>query len=93
MKKRVDLRDSSKLDPMISTLFFCALCALGRRCRPGLSCYCVVAPAGEHRFAWAKRAGSADYCAAAAAYPSARFCRSKNGDTNEQDTKEAVRVA
>ena len=57
MKKRVNLRDSSKLDPVIFTLFFCALRAPGRRSRPSLPPYCMVAPAGGTPFCCGKTSG------------------------------------
>ena len=57
---------------MASALFFCALRAPGRHSRPGLPTSCAVAPAGDRRFAAAKRAGP-HYCVAAAAYPSRSF--------------------
>ena len=58
-KKRVDSTDASKLDPMVSALFFCTLRAPGRHSRPGLPQYCVIALAEDRRFAAAKRAGGA----------------------------------
>ncbi|MBQ4086483.1 MAG: hypothetical protein IJC54_07935 [Clostridia bacterium] len=57
-KKRVNLRDSSKLDPLIFTLFFYPLRGCDG-CAIGLPPACVAAPAGERRFAAAKRAGFA----------------------------------
>ena len=77
---------------MISALFFCALRAPGRRSRPGLPHLLCDSARGGPPFRCGETSGL-HYRAAAAAYLPARFFRRKNGDTNTQDTKAAVRGA
>ena len=86
-KKRVNLRDSSKLDPLIFTLFFYPLRGCDHASVIGLPPACVAAPAGERRNASAKRAGFHTIAPPQRRILPRSFCRSKMAELTHKTPK------